>query len=132
MLDRLESGHAQAGEHEGISCPLVHLLDRNITANGYGTAGHHITPSPEPHGIGNCYGRRCLAQGSGDMFAGEVTHQGFVSGSGPVEVFGIGSQLADRLWGDDLLGFLFSSTLASGCSFRIYKHQLFFYTEDIL
>jgi len=43
-------------EHERISCGFIHLLDSNAPANRYSTAGHHIAPAFQAHGVGDCYG----------------------------------------------------------------------------
>jgi len=91
LLDCLKTGHTQSCEHERISCALIHLLHSNPTAYRHSTAGHHIAPASEPHGVGDCYGCSCPSQGTGNMFSCEVTHQGFTSGPGHVDVFGIGS-----------------------------------------
>ena len=76
-------------EHERISCGLIHLLDSNTAAYGYSTAGHHIAPAFQAHGVGDSYGCSCPSQGTGNMLTCEVTYQRLASGPGSVDVFGI-------------------------------------------
>jgi hypothetical protein len=56
LLDSLKAGHAQDCEHERITCGLIHLLDSDTAGNRDSTAGHHIAPAFQPHGIGDRYG----------------------------------------------------------------------------
>ena len=66
---------------------LHQLLYSNAAAYRYSTAGYHIAPAFQPHGVGDCYGCSCPSQGTGNMFACEVNYQGFASGPGPFDVF---------------------------------------------
>jgi hypothetical protein len=60
------------------------------------------------------------------VLAGKVTYQGFASGPGPVDVFGISSQLADRLGEYDMQGNLFLLSLSGhvfGKLFNRYRRN---------
>ena len=57
------------------------------------------------------------------MFVDGVTHQCFASGPGPVDVFGIRPQPADRLREGDLQGFLFFRRLRPvGCAVATFDN----------
>ena len=92
IVSQASPGGSSSPVADGSPFGLLHqLLDSDTAAYGYCTAGHHIAPAFQAQGIGDCYGCSCPSQGTGLMFAGEVTHQRFASGPGPVDVFRVRS-----------------------------------------